>query len=382
MKIEDRVKKAVEYGLAGRPSDLGSWEALQRRARVDRRWRIAATALGTAAIISGALFAVPKLLDDRSTRPAPVTTSPTLPSPGSSTAVAAFDAIVAIDNGGAPQGDERIVVIDTATGQVRRELAHASGDGENLVSFGPSLALSPDGGTLYYVRHGPGPCRSSILSVPVAGGIPRKVVEGTYVAVSRDGRRLAYAELGTGIDCDRGGLVVRDLVTGGERRWGWAAEDPQDPYEKRGPQKLAWSSDGRHLAFDRDVGDPQDEVWVLDTTVGTTLLDASKITPERKEWSSPTYLGADRLAVIETIRSIHDPNGSSGRILIVDPDDARLLDILSPEMDGLVHIDSDDSGEHVVLATNSGRPRTDGLFRLSGGRLARVASGSFYAAAW
>jgi hypothetical protein len=376
MKLEERIRRAVEFEIAGRPADQASWETLQGRARVARRRRVALAVLAAASLGLSAGIAITEL-GDRGDRPSPgpFVTEPAV-SPGQAADIP--DTIVALDHGNfGVEGDERIVVIETSTGRLLRVLAKGT-TGAEPISFGPSLALTPDGRTVYFeqLTSGSHCAAGRIMTVPLTGGTPRLVVEGTAVAISPNGRMLAYVAMGqTKPDCTRPDLVVRDLNSGRERRWRWAAEDPNDPYQQRGAQKLAWAPNGRHLAFERNVGDPMEQVWVLDTTRGTTLLDAINVTPDRKVWSSPTYIAAG-LAVIEGIRSIHDPEGVSGRIILVDPSDGRVLRQLWGEVDGLVNIDAEVRGEHVVLAT------TEGLFRVGEEGVVRVATGSYYSAVW
>jgi len=89
--------------------------------------------------------------------------------------------------------------------------------------------------------------------VPLAGGRPRFVTYGGEIAVSPNGRLIAFPRIEDG--CAAGALVVRDLVTGRERVWHPSTGDVVS---------VAWAPDGRHVAFSSGL---DQNVFLLDTAV-------------------------------------------------------------------------------------------------------------------
>jgi hypothetical protein len=99
------------------------------------------------------------------------------------------------------------------------------------------LDLSPDRKTLYFVRHSSDSC-AEIVRVATAGGAIEVIASGTSVAISPDGRTLAYAD---SWNCGRrdSRAIVRDLATGVERSM-------RDTFGGG----VSWMPDGR-LLYDR-----------------------------------------------------------------------------------------------------------------------------------
>ena len=86
--------------------------------------------------------------------------------------------LVAVTKAGA------LVLLGSRHGQVIRTLVAGGVRGDEV-------SVSPDHSTVYFsVRHG---CLGQIESVPVAGGSPTVIADGTVPAISPDGTRLAYA---------------------------------------------------------------------------------------------------------------------------------------------------------------------------------------------
>jgi len=132
--------------------------------------------------------------------------------------------------------DWRIEVRSSRTGRVIRTLATNVAKVRGL----PVLALTPSG-TLFFDDYAR--TREQILSVPLAGG-PLTVVarNASEPAVSPDGRMLAYVTNTDGASAPEA-IVVRDLVTGAERRWTFATQGWPDV------AAMSWSPDGRSLSF-------------------------------------------------------------------------------------------------------------------------------------
>ena len=107
----------------------------------------------------------------------------------------------------------------------------------------PGLAFSPDGSYVYFVRQNPRKTNGDLYQVPSLGGSPRKMLAGISgpPAFSPDGQRVAFARKSLG---GEDSLLTASLDGSGERVLASykAAE---------GSFRVAWSPDGRTLAFVR-----------------------------------------------------------------------------------------------------------------------------------
>jgi len=188
-------------------------------------------------------------------------TAPSAPSVATSSSAATGsrpDTLVAVTTTGA------VVVLDPTDGHEVRRLV-ASG------ASGRAVQLTPDGRTVYYEKATG--CRDQLWRVPVVGGVPALVTDGSVPAVSRDGTRLAYAsqmlldrssacgDLSTVNVAAGSKVVVRDLAGG--RVTSYLV--PPDVAASGLPApigRLSWSVDGSRLAI--SVPSVQDnEGWAL-----------------------------------------------------------------------------------------------------------------------
>lgn len=149
--------------------------------------------------------------------------------------------LVAVTKAGA------LVVLGSRHGQVIRTLVAGGVRGDEI-------SVSPDHGTVYFsVRHG---CLGQIESVPVAGGPPTVIADGTVPAISPDGTRLAYATAplqtmacaGNASDLTKAyTLVIRTLSTGTQAVYPQLPAG-QDTGLPAPISHLSWSPDGSTLA--------------------------------------------------------------------------------------------------------------------------------------
>jgi Tol biopolymer transport system component len=102
------------------------------------------------------------------------------------------------------------------------------------------VTISPDGDYVYAVRASDTPGRPTLLRIPALGGEPRVLLEDvdTPVALSRDGRRLAFLrDTPTGhalLTAAADGSGVKEILT--------------RPATEAWNHRLDWSPDGRHIA--------------------------------------------------------------------------------------------------------------------------------------
>jgi hypothetical protein len=163
--------------------------------------------------------------------------------------------IVAVTKAGA------LVLLGSRHGQVIRTLVPGGVRSDEI-------SVSPDHSTVYFsVRHG---CLGQIESVPVAGGSPTVIADGTVPAISPDGTRLAYATaplqtgacIGNANELTKGyTLVIRTLSTGTQAVYPQLPPG-QDTGLPAPISHLSWSPDGGTLAV--SIASVQDnEGWNL-----------------------------------------------------------------------------------------------------------------------
>jgi hypothetical protein len=143
-------------------------------------------------------------------------------------------------------------------------------------AVGDEIALSPDQRTVFFTRsHG---CLGQIATIPVAGGGPTALTDGSLPAISPDGTKLAFTRqqslsqpgcVGATAASAGFAVVVRSLRTGHETKF------PISPRYASGLpvpiSHLSWAPDNRRLAI--SITSTQDnQGWnlvVMDTTSDT-----------------------------------------------------------------------------------------------------------------
>jgi len=75
MKMEDHFKETLHDAVANEPPALDAWDRFERRAGRSRRWRLAASLAGTAALITAAAIVVPQLSTSETPR-TPIVSTP------------------------------------------------------------------------------------------------------------------------------------------------------------------------------------------------------------------------------------------------------------------------------------------------------------------
>ncbi|MGQ0543010.1 MAG: winged helix-turn-helix domain-containing protein [Blastocatellia bacterium] len=61
-------------------------------------------------------------------------------------------------------------------------------------NFYGGLAISPDGSTVYFVRGSQTGPLTDVFRIPIYGGVPQKIIEGTqgWISISSDGRKISF----------------------------------------------------------------------------------------------------------------------------------------------------------------------------------------------
>lgn len=303
--VETRLRDALSARASAVTYDRAAYDAIARR-RADRRFRRLAAPLAalaaTAAIVGVA------------------TVSVRFPEPAGPAGGGPARLGVLLENGRA------VIVARTDPG-------------------GPPLAQTPpeygevggistaDGETFYLSAATKGTCESVVFTMTADGRVTKlfDVAGGvTALAVSPDGRRLAYSAAvrrnerqgfpGCGIIAD---VHVRDLATTSEKVWvGYLGVMP--------PRQMAWSADGRFLAYDDVV-----TVSRIDTAAPVTrrpkpFLDdvPNPYGGGRCSPRSPAYLPTGELVVLVDCENAGTDDPTTSRAVVVDPATGRLGRVL------------------------------------------------------
>lgn len=257
-------------------------------------------------------------------------------------------------------GDHRMVVVDTATGDVVRVLTtfddpdDFGDDGEEPVAggnFAGPIDISPDGQTVFYETCCE-PAVGLVFRIPITGGEPEQVTMGTNPAVSPDGTKLAVVELQ--------GLKVVDLVSGEETTYTGMADAPigQEPTSLVALRNPAWSPDGTAIALERYVDDlDQGELVVVELDGGEDVLLAASalaVTDARGTPMHPFWFDA---RTVDYVRQ-----GMGDGFTPVGPATSEVADrYLGEPSEGsalsgpVVDTDVDPSGTRVITTFGDGR---------------------------
>jgi hypothetical protein len=210
--------------------------------------------------------------------------------------------------------------------------------------FGPADVVAPTRNGAWVARAA-GTCHSVIqLFDPAAGKTfaPRGAVSD--IAVSEDGRWLAYGRGGTKVETGRMGggcgfdaLVIRDLRTGSERVW---------PGDAGSISSLSWSADGRRLVFETGlccVGSPTPKE--LDVATDPVAVSDVPLIPAPGPSSTfvihhPTFAGNQLLLLAD------DFGATSVQYRVITSAGKTVADLQEQG----VGLDADPSGQHLLVS--------------------------------
>jgi hypothetical protein len=340
--LDDLLReRLMDYANAGSEATRAPLPARIRRRGRQHYTRLAAGTLAVVVLAAGGIALGVGGLDRTgpqppvATQPGPATIPPTTPEPGgTATTVAPGSArppaampatfVAAVHDPGR-SGSMRLAVVSRATGKAVRYLEPASHQ-----SIPSDLAVSTDRTTVWFAYGGCVPERG-VFRVAVRGGAVAKVIAdgAEELAVSQDGRKLAYISTGCGTRGSQGDVVVRDLASGAERRWPTSSGGPVGQLSLQQP--LAWSPDGRHLAVVVGDVDQRQQVRLVDTTRVGSLAGAPIVrVPDSGCWfTNVAYQPrSGRLAVVEECHVASAAGGqvlARSRLLFFDPSSRRLL---------------------------------------------------------
>lgn len=233
--------------------------------------------------------------------------------------------IVGVDEG----QDAGLVVFDAATGAVLGELDATGGEGLGEVS------LSSTGDLFFTVLDGPEGL-PSIHWLPADGGARRVLVDAAEApAASPDGGSVAYLQVGR--------LAVRDLATDDVRVRPFA--DPDLTWDD-----VAWSPDGGQLALlGGDGQGPQ--LRVLDAESDASFEDAEVV---EGSWTGAMAWRQDGILAVAS-EPCATRASVTGCVVLVDLAGGS-RQVLA-DVDGVLDLDWDDAGEHLLVVAGEGDAR-------------------------
>ena len=378
--LEDLVRSALAEDAGDTTPSPEAWTRLQgalaARAR-RRRLRMGAVVLGAAAAVVAIAAAAAVLLGDgpgaervavdggRADEGPVVTT--TIP-PSDRTTITTFPPP---DPPGRPSvavavsEQNRVVVLDTATGRALRVLYQGGTPRQDGAGRVQGVSLSPDRRTVWFGVTGAFErCEEyAVHRVPLAGGEVERVATGGSPSVSPDGRQLAYAAHGAAHGASPAeatsclnSVVVRDLDTGAERAW-----VPTDDWWDRlsAVDHLTWAPDSRRLAFAQSYEGAA--VRIIDTAVpGTITASGSLRVTAPWDWveslGAPVWLPeSDRVAAVGTCCYTDEgPHNGETVALAIDPVTGATEE-LRPLRAGAQSLDVDATGRHLLVAQAADR---------------------------
>lgn len=272
--------------------------------------------------------------------------------------------------------DGRVLVIDTTTGEEVRELL---GDVAVDDPASNDIAMSPDRTEVFVVvppDEPPGDSR--IMRVPVDGGEPDEIAQGTVPAVSPDASTLAYVDIETSPEPARAEpvLVLRDLDSGEETRL--TREEPFFFIPD-----VEWTTDGTQVVF--TAGEIHTGLYAIDRDA-ETLDDARRLGPDLEQepdgtsWGPVAAFGEDQLAVVAVCCDL--PREERWHVIGVDPADGSTQGALLPgeRVEG-THLDSDADAQNLLLVIKGG-PDGGQLLRWDGEGDAEPIHDDVIVAAW
>ncbi|MGH9041784.1 MAG: TolB family protein, partial [Acidimicrobiia bacterium] len=254
-----------------------------------------------------------------------------------------------------------LVMVETATGQVRRTLVdlgdfpeNGTEEDRNFWPYIDGLTVTPDGRTVYYST-GPEPAPGNVYRISTDGGEPEFIANGAHPRVSPDGRYVAWQNGSIQT------IAIQDLETGTVR----TLEQGEDNDEYPGP--ISWV-DNTALAFEsRTFGASDSEnatrIRVVDADA-RSLDDSREVADEpRMSLHLTGYRAYDGLlGVLETL-----PEADGGtRFSVRDPKTGHVLGTLELPFTATGSV-YDRSGRHQLFVTDGGE-----VLRRSGGGFTTV----------
>jgi Tol biopolymer transport system component/DNA-binding winged helix-turn-helix (wHTH) protein len=141
--------------------------------------------------------------------------------------------------------------------------------------FYGGLAIAPDGNTVYFVRGSLADPQLSIYRMPIFGGVPQKVTDGTqgWISISSDGKKISYVRCPY-TDDDYCSLYVADALDGQNEKKLVTRPRPFRIGDNR------FSRDGKTVAYATGQSRTSSNEFTL-SAVDIETGAQSELTPER-----------------------------------------------------------------------------------------------------
>lgn len=237
----------------------------------------------------------------------------------------------------------RLVNIDAESGKTTSVIGVFKNADETGQLLG-GLALSKDQRSVYFDVNDGNSCQPRIMQVPIDGGTPTLVVNGSAPAMSNDGRSLAYVRH---LDCKKVEVIERVLANGEESVIGTTSAGEI--------AAMTWSPRDERIVVDVRYEDSSKNRLAIATTNEQSNLDAvraidASALPAGTVYEWPSFLPDGRVFVSERCCVGQAQGKPSSRLVILDIDKPKDAKVIAIGVAAKSHTSnaSDASGAHLL----------------------------------